>query len=110
MTGGSHAREGIVEVNRGGQWGPVCGDNWGIFEAAVVCRQLGLGYAKEAYSGNRFERKDSREIMMSSVKCHHSDISIYNCLHDGWDKVKCSSEDVLAGVLCVDSKSLRQQI
>ena len=96
-----------MEVKHGGQWGPVCGENWGIIEAAIVCRQLGLGYAKEAFSGNQFGSGESGKVVMSSVKCHYYDISIYNCLHDGWDKVNCSSEDVLAGVLCVDSKSSR---
>jgi len=39
---------GRVTVNIGGAWGSVCGGNWGLNEASVVCRQLGLGYASKA--------------------------------------------------------------
>ena len=42
LTGGSHYREGRVEVCRNQQWGKVCDDEWDMSESAVVCRQLGL--------------------------------------------------------------------
>ena len=45
LVGGSHYREGNVEVCRGQRWGRVCDDEWDEQDSAVVCRQLGL--AKE---------------------------------------------------------------
>ena len=42
LVGGSHYREGTVEVCRRQQWGRVCDDEWGVEDSAVVCRQLGL--------------------------------------------------------------------
>lgn len=42
LHGGSHYREGNVEVCRRQQWGRVCDDNWDELDSAVVCSQLGL--------------------------------------------------------------------
>ena len=42
LVGGSHYREGTVEVCRHQQWGRVCDDGWNVEDSAVVCRQLGL--------------------------------------------------------------------
>ena len=42
LRGGSHYREGRVEVCRNQQWGRVCDDEWDKEESAVVCRQLGF--------------------------------------------------------------------
>ena len=42
LRGGSHYREGRVEVCRNQQWGRVCDDHWDENEFAIVCKQLGL--------------------------------------------------------------------
>ncbi|KAL4641683.1 hypothetical protein GN956_G10390 [Arapaima gigas] len=75
LTGGQSSTEGRVEVametkNGTWVWGLVCGEGWGTREAAVICRQLGLGYAKSGLQirlvGGRSTHEGRVEVKVGS--------------------------------------------
>lgn len=41
LVDGSLVSEGRVEICYQNRWGTICDDNWDVFEARLVCSQLG---------------------------------------------------------------------
>ena len=73
LTGFEASRlAGTVEMNFYGQWYTICNDFFTLREAAVVCRQLGLGYP----------------------------VHIFNQDTDGPDKTRTSDSPVSRLVIC----------
>lgn len=49
LVNGRNPVEGYVKVTlNNGESGTICADDWGTFEALVVCKQLGMSYAEKA--------------------------------------------------------------
>ena len=42
LVDGESIYEGYVEVCKDQRWSAVCAQGWGLLEATVVCRQLGV--------------------------------------------------------------------
>ncbi|XP_034276111.2 T-cell differentiation antigen CD6 [Pantherophis guttatus] len=99
MDGGSNC-SGRVELEVMGIWGTVCGDNWDLANAEVVCRQLGCGSASRALNGSHFQN-GMRPIY--KMKCLGNELYLWDCLsersHD------CRHKD--AGVICLGSLSIQ---
>ncbi|RWS31750.1 Lysyl oxidase-like protein [Leptotrombidium deliense] len=104
IAGGRHASEGRVEIliNNESEWGLVCGDGWSLFEATVVCRSLGLGFAEHSLQTAYFGGQNM-STRISGVKCKGHEKSITECSiqHFG-ASVRCAQngDNFVAGVIC----------
>uniref|UniRef100_A0A8D0F5A0 protein-lysine 6-oxidase n=1 Tax=Strix occidentalis caurina TaxID=311401 RepID=A0A8D0F5A0_STROC len=106
LAGGRSPEEGVVEVlvpvQGRLQWGAVCGAQWGLNEAMVVCRQLGLGFASHALQETWYwaGSPDATRVLMSGVSCTGTELALQQCQRHG--PVHCPSGGgrFSAGVTC----------
>jgi deleted-in-malignant-brain-tumors protein 1 len=94
LVGGSNVNEGRVEVCLYGGWGTVCDDLWGVNDAAVVCRQLGINGSSTV--NNNFAA-GTGIINLDNVGCTGSEQFLVNCTYTA-DHNCVHAED--AGVTC----------
>ncbi|XP_049334515.1 deleted in malignant brain tumors 1 protein-like isoform X6 [Astyanax mexicanus] len=92
LVDGGHRCAGRVEVFYNRTWRSVCGNNWDIRDAAVVCRELGCGEA--VFKNVQF---GPRSAWMDHVNCSGSESSVKHCRSAGWVEQICNR---LAGVIC----------
>ncbi|XP_063955706.1 deleted in malignant brain tumors 1 protein-like isoform X2 [Lytechinus pictus] len=99
LVDGYDEYEGRVEILHDGQWGTVCDDSWGDFDARVVCRQLGYSTDNaQAMIGGVYGR-GTGPIYLDEVGCLGHESSLTDCSNTGWGVHNCvHSED--AGVQC----------
>ena len=82
LAGGRTPTEGRLELSLdGGPWGAACGDGWGLREAVVTCRQLGLGYAAAALDTDMFGGGNLTRLV-SGLACRGDEASLLECGHD----------------------------
>uniref|UniRef100_A0A667Y3X7 Lysyl oxidase homolog n=1 Tax=Myripristis murdjan TaxID=586833 RepID=A0A667Y3X7_9TELE len=90
--------EGRVEVYYNGEWGTVCDDDFSIYAAQVVCRQLGYLDAVSWHPSSKYGRGEGR-IWLDNVHCSGRESSLAQCESNGFGVSDCKhTEDV--GVVC----------
>ena len=103
LVNGSNSLEGRVEVNIHGHWGTVCGNEWDLKDATVVCHQLGYPAALQAHNRAIFGR-GSGLIWLDYVtctgkernltQCRSNGLGVHSCYHYQDAGVTCSSESI----------------
>lgn len=102
LAGGASPCQGRVEILHGGLWGTVCDDDWGLPDAAVVCRQLGCGAALAATT-NAFFGYGTGHILLDNVHCEGGEPRLAACQSLGWGVHNCGHHED-AGVLCAGAR------
>nr|XP_055248792.1 scavenger receptor cysteine-rich domain-containing group B protein isoform X3 [Gorilla gorilla gorilla] len=98
LVGGANLCQGRVEIMHSGLWGTVCDDDWGLPDAAVVCRQLGCGAAMAATT-NAFFGYGTGHILLDNVHCEGGEPRLAACQSLGWGVHNCGHHED-AGALC----------
>ena len=89
-----------MEVYYNGEWGTVCGYEWDLNDAQVVCSELNFGNAIFA-AQNAFYGQGNGRIWLGNVECVGTERTIGNCSHRGWGALYYCVHSEDAGVKCV---------
>ena len=99
LVGGDTLLEGRVEVFLLGQWGTVCDYNWDLYDATVVCHQLGYAIAVKAPRSAIFGA-GSGPSWYYSVYCTGTERNLTECNNYNYNFGSACSHSRDAGAVC----------
>jgi surface protein len=80
---------GFLEVSVDDSWGPVCDDNFDVWDAHVACRMMGYfttaGFTTDVDTG-------TDDFLIDEVACTGTEASFLDCDHEGADE-DCSDDE-----------------
>ena len=91
--------EGRVEIFLFGHWGTVCDYNWDLYDATVVCRELGFLRAVEAPRSAAFGA-GSGPSWYPYVYCTGTELTLTQCRHSTSNFGSACPHSRDAGVVC----------
>ncbi|XP_022096132.1 scavenger receptor cysteine-rich domain superfamily protein-like [Acanthaster planci] len=97
LVDGDEPTKGRVEIFNGTSWLTICGYQWTLEHAKVVCRELAMPPATGATMGDRF-KPGSGGMSANNFACTGTERSIFDCVQTTRD-LKCSHLSD-AGVIC----------
>jgi CD163 antigen len=107
LFGGVPNLMGQVQLGYHGLWGTVCGSNWDIREAQVVCRQLGYDKAVAATYKSAFG-KSTGHVWAQSFNCNGEEGTLDECSITAFTiSTSCGNHAEDVGVVCGGNLSVR---
>ncbi|XP_076860602.1 antigen WC1.1-like [Brachyhypopomus gauderio] len=100
LRGAEGSCSGSLEVYHNTVWGSICGDQWDIRDAEVVCRQLGCGKALRA-DGGAASGAGEGVMWLNRVKCRGDEIHLWDCSYSLKNHTDCS-HNKYARITCAE--------
>lgn len=75
------------------QWGTVCGSEWSILEANVICKHLGYGFASDSLNTDIFGGQNSSTLLLSGTVCQGNETKLSECTHEQFGSTYNLSKD-----------------
>lgn len=94
--------EGRVEIERAGEWGTICDDDFTLQAAHVLCRELGFTEATGWTHSAKYGPGTGR-IWLDNLSCSGTEKSVTECASRGWGNSDCTHDED-AGVICKDQR------
>uniref|UniRef100_A0A3P8TE76 Soluble scavenger receptor cysteine-rich domain-containing protein SSC5D n=1 Tax=Amphiprion percula TaxID=161767 RepID=A0A3P8TE76_AMPPE len=105
LAGGSDRCAGRVEVWRDGRWGTVCDDGWDLKDAAVVCAQLGCGFALSVSGQGGSFPPGTGPVLLDELNCTGREQNLWSC-PAAQNESDCGHKED-AGVVCSEMRAVR---